>query len=102
VAVSSDCLETFQQLKLKKKIKYIIFNLNKTMTEIGVEKTSEEKDYEKFLTDLPEEECRWAIYDFEFEKEGAGVRNKIVFFSWSVSFSPGWAVSWLLLFLAVI
>jgi len=31
---------------------------------------------------LPEKECRYAVYDFEFAKEGAGIRNKIVFLSW--------------------
>lgn len=78
-------MESYQALKLGKKgkeIKYIIFSLNKDLTEIVVEKTSEEKDYDKFLEDLPEQECRYAVYDFEFEKEGAGIRKKIVFLSW--------------------
>ncbi|KAF8882896.1 hypothetical protein CPB84DRAFT_1750777 [Gymnopilus junonius] len=83
VGVNEQCLTTFQELKLKKKHKYIIFNLNKELTEIVVEKTSDVQDYEAFVADLPETECRWAIYDFEFEKEGAGKRNKIVFLSWS-------------------
>ncbi|KAF8628666.1 hypothetical protein AX15_003796 [Amanita polypyramis BW_CC] len=83
VGVDSICLETYQHLKLGKKIKYIIFSLNKTNTEITVEKTSESKEYDDFLGDLPETECRWAVYDLEFEKEGAGKRNKLVFVSWS-------------------
>jgi len=83
VTVHSDCLEQFSQLKLKKSLKYIIFNLNKDNTEIVVDKTSNSQDYEDFIKDLPEAEPRWAIYDLEFEKEGAGKRNKIVFFSWS-------------------
>ncbi|KAH9480826.1 cofilin [Psilocybe cubensis] len=83
VGVNDSCLSTFQDLKLKKKFKYIIFNLSKDLSEIIVEKTSEDSDYDVFLADLPETECRWAIYDFEFEKEGAGKRNKIIFISWS-------------------
>jgi cofilin len=83
VGVNSECIEAFQTLKLGKKQKYIIFTLNKTNTEIVVQKTSDDQDYDTFLADLPETECRWAIYDFEFEKEGAGKRNKIVFLSWS-------------------
>jgi len=46
-------------------------------------KTATELDYDEFLKELPENECRWAIYDFEFEKEGGGRRNKITFISWS-------------------
>jgi cofilin len=82
VGVNPDCISTFQQLKLGKKLKYIIFNLNKDFTEIVVEKTSDSQSYDDFITDLPETECRWAIYDFEFEKEEGGKRNKICFFSW--------------------
>jgi len=67
---------------LKKKHKYIIFTLNKDFTEIVVDKTSSAQDYDEFVADLPEAECRWAIYDFEFDKEGAGKRNKIIFLSW--------------------
>ncbi|KAF9483537.1 actin depolymerizing factor [Pholiota conissans] len=83
VAVNDQVLEAFQDLKLKHKYKYIIFNLNSSLTEIVVEKTSDQKDYDDFISDLPETECRWAIYDFEFEKEGGGKRNKIIFISWS-------------------
>ena len=67
---------------MKKQYKYIIFNLSKDNTEIVVEKTSTEKDYDAFVEELSEDQCRWAVYDFEFEKEGGGKRNKIIFFSW--------------------
>ncbi|KAF9452930.1 hypothetical protein P691DRAFT_133180 [Macrolepiota fuliginosa MF-IS2] len=83
VAVNSICLDTFQQLKLKKDLKYIIFSLNSDNTEIIVLKSSSSNDYEEFLADLPEDQCRWAIYDFEYEAEGGGKRNKLVFISWS-------------------
>ncbi|KAL0961008.1 hypothetical protein HGRIS_006001 [Hohenbuehelia grisea] len=82
VSVSSECLEAFQRLKLGKKHKYVVFNLSSDSKEIVVEKISETSDYDDFLKDLPETECRWAVYDFEFEKEGSQ-RNKICFVSWS-------------------
>ncbi|KAF8182348.1 actin depolymerizing factor [Pholiota molesta] len=83
VGTNDECLTAFQELKLKHKHRYIIFTLNKDLTEIVVEKTSSAADYDDFIADLPEVECRWAVYDFEFEKEGGGKRNKIVFISWS-------------------
>ncbi|ESK95225.1 actin depolymerizing factor [Moniliophthora roreri MCA 2997] len=83
VQVNPACLQEYQTLKLGKKIKYIIFNLNDAKTEIIVEKKSESSNYDDFLADLPEGDCRWAVYDFEFDKEGAGKRNKLCFFSWS-------------------
>jgi cofilin len=83
VAVNPECIRIFQDLKLGKKIKYITFNLSKDFTEIVVEKTSLSQSYEDFLDDLPENECRWAVYDFEYEKQEGGKRNKICFYSWS-------------------
>jgi len=83
VSVSDECLGVYQNLKLGKKHKYIIFNLNKDFTEIVVEKSSSSTEYDEFMSDLPEDQCRWAVYDFEFEKEGAGKRSKLVFVSWS-------------------
>jgi cofilin len=74
----------FQQLKLKKKSKYIILTLNKEKTEVIVEKTSLATDYDDFLADLPETECRWAVYDFEYQNEEGSKRNKIILFSWCV------------------
>lgn len=51
-------------------------------TEIVVEKTSETGDYADFLNQLPQDEPRYAINDFEYEKPGEGLRSKIVFYSW--------------------
>ncbi|MFE7585594.1 actin-binding ADF family protein [Streptomyces gardneri] len=83
VGVNDACMQEYQLLKLKKAHKYVVFNLNKDHTEIIVEKTSTSTDYDDFIADLPETECRWAVYDFEFEKEGAGKRNKLTFVSWA-------------------
>jgi len=81
VAVNDKCLSEYQALKLGHKYKYIVYKINDLNTEIVVDKTSTASDYEEFLNDLPETECRWAIYDFEYQKEG-GKRNKIAFVSW--------------------
>ncbi|KAI0049713.1 hypothetical protein FA95DRAFT_1515406, partial [Auriscalpium vulgare] len=83
VAVNPACLEAFQELKLGKKLKYIIYAVSDDKTEIVVVKSSKTANYDEFLGDLPEADCRWAVYDFEFEKEGGGKRNKICFYSWA-------------------
>jgi cofilin len=67
-----------------KKIKYVIFGLSKDNIEIVVLKTSDSSSYDDFIADLPEADCRWAVYDLEFETKEGGKRNKICFFSWYV------------------
>jgi len=83
VTVNQICLDAFQALKAQRANKYIVFQLNDDRTEVVVSKTSTSCVYNEFLRDLPEDDCRWAVYDLEFEKTGAGVRNKICFVSWS-------------------
>ncbi|KAF9054900.1 actin depolymerizing factor [Panaeolus papilionaceus] len=82
VTVNDKCLAVFQELKLKKAHKYVTFTISKDNTEIVVDSTSTNPDYDDFIGNLPETECRWAVYDMEFEKDG-GKRNKLVFVSWS-------------------
>ncbi|KAH9080579.1 recombinant Actophorin [Lactarius deliciosus] len=78
----TECLDAFQKLKIGKKLKYIIFTLNKEKTEIVVERCRQRLTMTDFTNDLPETECRWAVYDLEFDTED-GKRNKLVFVSWS-------------------
>ena len=44
----------------------------------------EKKDkYEDFIAELPDTDCRYAVYDFEYRKSSDdGIRNKICFISW--------------------
>lgn len=46
-----------------------------------VEKSNSSTSYDEFVNDLPAESCRYAIYDFEYEKDG-GKRNKLCFIAW--------------------
>lgn len=66
-----------------RKYTYIIYKLNDAKTEIVVEKTSSDLDYDAFLADLPEDDCRYAVYNLEYElPNGEGKRDKIIFFLW--------------------
>jgi cofilin len=80
-SVNAECLSKFQELKTGKKIKYIIFGMNADNSEIIVLKESTDQSYDKFLEELPESECRWAVYDMEFDS-GEGIRNKLCFYMW--------------------
>ncbi|WWC68408.1 cofilin [Kwoniella pini CBS 10737] len=84
VQPTQECLEKFQELKTGKKLSYVIYGLTEDKKSITVLKSSEEKDFDAFVNELPEKECRWAVYDFEFTLPGGeGIRNKLVFVVWS-------------------
>lgn len=85
VGLNAQCLQAFQDLKLGHKHKYIVYTLSEDLKEIVVEKTSSEPNYEAFTEVLPKGDCRWAVYDFDFELAGGGgKRNKLVLIAWCV------------------
>jgi len=83
VGVNQECLDLFQQLKLKHNLKFIIFKLSDDCKEIVVEKSSEDPEYDSFVKSLPEDDCRYAVCDFCYTSEEGGQRNKICFFKWA-------------------
>jgi len=84
VAVSDECVTKYQELKLGHSLKYIIYKLSDDLREIVVDKAAgAEATYEQFQKDLPDNDCRYAVYDFEYIAEDGGPRNKILFVLWA-------------------
>jgi cofilin len=74
----------------QRSLSYIIYKLNDSGTEIIVEATGtydpeahDEWNYTAFTRRLPENECRWAVYEFQFDVEAGLIkRNKTLFIAW--------------------
>ena len=82
IKVSDACVDKFQELKLGKKIRYVLYKINNENTEIVVETDAPSSGtYEEFVNALPTDDCRYAVFDFEYTQDG-GVRNKILFVVW--------------------
>ena len=64
-----------------------MYRLSEDLSSIVVDKTAEKVgSYDEFVAELPENDCRYAVFDFEYEKvAGEGLRNKILFYVWYVS-----------------
>lgn len=86
VQVAPECITKFNELKLGKSLKYIIFKLADDNKEIVVEDTSESKDWDEFRNKLVNAKSknkmgkeskgpRYAVYDFEYDlASGEGSR----------------------------
>lgn len=98
VGLGPDCVSTFEELKLKKTYSYIIYKLSddrktiivdKKKTDTAVENKSPQSAYDDFVAALPEADCRYAVFDFNYEIDATeGKRNKIVFVTWSPDNAP--------------
>lgn len=89
VTVAPECITAFNELKLSKKLKYIIYKLSDDYKEIVVEEKSDDGDWETFREKLVNAKAnhrgkeskgpRYAVYDFEYELQpGEGKR----YFTW--------------------
>ncbi|RPA76836.1 cofilin [Ascobolus immersus RN42] len=91
VGLDKECVPAFEDLKLgrDKSTKFIIFKLSDDKKSIIVEKKGTEPDYDSFTAALPENDCRYAVYDFEYDLvSGEGKRQKLCFFTWSPDDAP--------------
>lgn len=80
MTVSPECISTFNDLKLGKSIKYIIYKLSDDYKEIVVEETSTDAEWENFQNKIMNAKAsykgkegkgpRYAVYDFQYELEG--------------------------------
>ncbi|XP_062075013.1 uncharacterized protein LOC133779023 [Humulus lupulus] len=82
MAVSDECKLKFLELKTKRNYRFIVFKIENQ--EVVVEKLGSPGDsYDAFTDSLPANECRYAVYDFDFTTDENCQKSKIFFVAWS-------------------
>jgi cofilin len=90
VSVDPQCIEMFNALK-KREYRGVVLKINDAMTLIEVERTMDsadktgktpQEDWKEALESLPENDCRFLIYDFQYEHQGLP-KSKIIFLKWA-------------------
>lgn len=80
-SVDSVCVETFQQLKVRKKFRYILFKVNGVKIEVDATGDTS-KSFDDFLKALPDSQCRYAVFDKEYESADGRAMDKLYFLTW--------------------
>lgn len=88
VSVQADCVTIFNDIKLGHKYRYIVYSLTDDLTQIRVLKTAlPAASYDNFVEELKEAEdlrqCRYGIFDAQYQLSDGQHRSKLVFFLWS-------------------
>lgn len=83
MAVHDDCKLRFMELKAKRTHRFIIYKIEEKQKQVIVEKLGEPvQGYEEFAACLPADECRYAVFDYEFMTEGNVPKSRIFFIAW--------------------
>ncbi|KAL2558630.1 Actin-depolymerizing factor 7 [Forsythia ovata] len=86
MAVQDECKLKFLELKAKRNHRYIIFRIDGQ--QVVVDKLGNPDDtYDDFSASLPANECRYAVYDFDFTTDENVQKSKIFFIAWSPDIS---------------
>ncbi|KAL5053050.1 hypothetical protein RYX36_033732 [Vicia faba] len=82
MAVHDDCKLRFQELKSKRSYRFIVFKIEEQ--QVVVDKLGEPTaSYDDFMASFPADECRYAVYDFDFITDENCQKSKIFFVAWS-------------------
>ncbi|KAL6326670.1 hypothetical protein AAG906_010844 [Vitis piasezkii] len=71
MAVHDDCKLKFLELKAKRTYRSIVFKIEE-----------KQKQVIDFAASLPADECRYAVYDFDFVTEENCQKSRIFFIAW--------------------
>lgn len=83
MGVADQSKNTFLELQRKKVHRYVIFKIDEKKKEVVVEKTGDPAEsYDDFTAALPENDCRYAVYDFDFVTPENCQKSKIFFIAW--------------------
>ncbi|OMO97853.1 Actin-binding, cofilin/tropomyosin type [Corchorus olitorius] len=82
MAVQDECKLKFLELKAKRNFRFITFKIQ--AQQVVVDKLgSPEETYDDFQATLPANECRYAVFDFDFTTDENCQKSKIFFIAWA-------------------
>ncbi|KAG2567910.1 hypothetical protein PVAP13_7NG277900 [Panicum virgatum] len=84
MAVNDECKLKFQELKSKRSFRFITFKIDEHTQQVVVDRLGKPGDtYDDFTASMPDSECRYAVFDFDFTTDENCQKSKIFFISWS-------------------
>lgn len=84
IAVTDDAINLFYYMKAKSAYRWAMWGVNNNGSEIVIVDVGEkDSSYTQFVERLPENDCRFAVYDYQVTNSEGRVFQKLVFLSWS-------------------
>ncbi|RGP64658.1 actin depolymerizing factor [Fusarium sporotrichioides] len=80
IPVLPECEQMYKELQANE-FQYIIYKIDMPNSEFIVDEPSRNKNWNEFVYNLPEDEPRLIVYNFQFERDGVA-RTKIIFINW--------------------
>lgn len=83
--VTEECKNSFMEMKWKKVHRYIVFKIDEGSKLLKVDKVGAPGEgYDDLTAALPQDDCRFALFDFDFVTVDNCRKSKIFFIAWSL------------------
>lgn len=84
--VADECKSSFMEMKWKKVHRYIVFKIDEKSKLVTVDKVGGAGEaYSDLAASLPDDDCRYAVFDFDFVTVDNCRKSKIFFIAWLVT-----------------
>lgn len=91
--VTDECKSSFMEMKWKKVHRYIVYKIEEKTRLVKVDKIGGPGEgYDDLAKSLPDDDCRYAVFDFDFVTVDNCRKSKIFFIAWFVFLSLGTSV----------
>lgn len=89
VKIDEQVISEFNSFKMSNSHRYLFFKMSDDKSAVVLEKSAPiSSTYQDFVKDLPTNDCRYAVVNFEYTTESDGHRSKIIFVNWSPETAP--------------
>ncbi|KAH7663206.1 ADF/Cofilin protein [Dioscorea alata] len=83
-----ECKSSFMDMKRRRVHRYIVFKIDEDSRAVMVDKVGGPGEgYDDLAASLPVDDCRYAVFDFDFVTVDNCQKSKIFFIAWSPSAS---------------
>uniref|UniRef100_A0A6T1J6X8 ADF-H domain-containing protein n=1 Tax=Alexandrium monilatum TaxID=311494 RepID=A0A6T1J6X8_9DINO len=83
VAVADECTEKYNQIKMKKDLRYVTFKIEQYKQIVVEHEGPVSESYKDFVAKLPEAEPRYALVDIDYMTDDGRPQSKLCFIFWS-------------------
>lgn len=85
--VTDECKNSFHEMKWKKVHRFIVFKIDEGSKLVTVDKVGGPGEgYDELAASLPTDDCRYAVFDFDFVTVDNCRKSKIFFIAWYLIF----------------
>ncbi|XP_020592012.1 actin-depolymerizing factor 5-like [Phalaenopsis equestris] len=84
MSVREECCKSFMEMKWKRVHRYIVFKIDESTKAIMVDKLGGAAEcYDDLAASLPADDCRYAVFDFDYVSADNCQKSRMFFIAWS-------------------